>query len=566
MSNIFKFIMMSCALFFTSCGKAQEPMVETRVDLRALPTNAELATWIARLRKTYPEEYRRSENKNVLKAKLSQSSLARKLFRTAQETSPDHASYFALLSESIRLATMADKPKSALEAIEHLSRTHAIDKSRKQLDLFQHFSSKSIRISIVGESGGFVLPAVQEASDAQQLNTAMEIVEVGENIADRILDKNLQRKLAEAKELLTSLKRQEAAANTATRTLKVTPNDPTANLNVAKFLGLRRGEWESAEIFAARVDDKEIRSLFVRELTAAKDTESILQLANDWWKFGETESGAVKLQAKELAATRYAAIVSELKGFERKQVETRLESVVRHHVVAVRIPIVNTPKTSDLPENLHKGLIAYYPFDGNAKDVSRHKNDGTVHGAKLARDRHGSSNCAYQFDGMDDYISAPHQEYLNFTLQTYTVSLWAKVLNTGPAIHFIGKDDLPSRIKWILIYTRHVAGTDFSFHTMNSKEGPHFSARHTLKLPQPQWHQYLVTRGATETSVYIDGALVSRSAGRSASQVNNRAPLTIGQAEKGGWLKGLIDDVRIYDRELIPGEITALYEFERQKK
>ncbi|MDP6927346.1 MAG: hypothetical protein QGG84_09690, partial [Rhodospirillales bacterium] len=52
------------------------------------------------------------------------------------------------------------------------------------------------------------------------------------------------------------------------------------------------------------------------------------------------------------------------------------------------------PKTA-----LEAGLIAYYPFNGNANDESGNGNDGTVNGATLAADRNGETGKAYSFDG-----------------------------------------------------------------------------------------------------------------------------------------------------------------------
>ena len=53
---------------------------------------------------------------------------------------------------------------------------------------------------------------------------------------------------------------------------------------------------------------------------------------------------------------------------------------------------------------LQQGLVAWYPFDGNASDMSGNGNHGTVNGATLGTDRHGVAGKAYSFDGVDDYI------------------------------------------------------------------------------------------------------------------------------------------------------------------
>ena len=45
------------------------------------------------------------------------------------------------------------------------------------------------------------------------------------------------------------------------------------------------------------------------------------------------------------------------------------------------------------------GLIAWYPFNGNANDESGNGNNGTVNGATLTIDRNGNSDNAYSFNG-----------------------------------------------------------------------------------------------------------------------------------------------------------------------
>src|ERR1700733_13474149 len=48
---------------------------------------------------------------------------------------------------------------------------------------------------------------------------------------------------------------------------------------------------------------------------------------------------------------------------------------------------------------LTNGLVAYYPFNGNAIDASGNGNNGTNYGATLITDRFGKTNAAYSFNG-----------------------------------------------------------------------------------------------------------------------------------------------------------------------
>ena len=68
---------------------------------------------------------------------------------------------------------------------------------------------------------------------------------------------------------------------------------------------------------------------------------------------------------------------------------------------------------------LNEGLVAWYTFDGNASDMSGNGNNGTVNGATLGTDRHGLTNRAYSFDGVDDWIDTPidsNQEKVSFSV------------------------------------------------------------------------------------------------------------------------------------------------------
>lgn len=67
------------------------------------------------------------------------------------------------------------------------------------------------------------------------------------------------------------------------------------------------------------------------------------------------------------------------------------------------------------------GLVAYYPFNGNANDVSGNGNHGTVNGATLTTDRNNNADNAYVFDNSN--IEIPHQFYSN-GWNDYTINLW----------------------------------------------------------------------------------------------------------------------------------------------
>ncbi len=216
--------------------------------------------------------------------------------------------------------------------------------------------------------------------------------------------------------------------------------------------------------------------------------------------------------------------------------------------------------TTTPPASLNKGLVAYYPFTGNANDESGNGNDGNVRGAILSADRHGQSDRAYAFDGRDDFISASHQAVLNFPDGDCSLAVWAALADPDqPNMYFLGKDQASAGPKkWFLMYDQD-AGV--RLHVSPSSNQWHF--KHPWKPRPAAWHHYLVTKMGSTYTLFLDGAPAATDQG--ASQLpSNTAPLTIGQAENGGWVKGQIDDVRIYNRALSPTEVKTLYDFESQ--
>ncbi|MCK7521723.1 MAG: LamG domain-containing protein [Ignavibacteriales bacterium] len=73
----------------------------------------------------------------------------------------------------------------------------------------------------------------------------------------------------------------------------------------------------------------------------------------------------------------------------------------------------------------HSGMVLFLPFNGNAYDESGNNNNGTVNGASLTQDRFGINGRAYQFDGIDDFVSIADNP--NLFSDELTISWWYKM-------------------------------------------------------------------------------------------------------------------------------------------
>src|SRR5258708_38539110 len=75
---------------------------------------------------------------------------------------------------------------------------------------------------------------------------------------------------------------------------------------------------------------------------------------------------------------------------------------------------------------LTNGLIAYYPFDGNANDGTGRGHDGLVMGAISTTNRFGQANSAYAFDGTSSLIVVTNSDDLQ-PLGDFSASVWTQV-------------------------------------------------------------------------------------------------------------------------------------------
>ncbi len=90
--------------------------------------------------------------------------------------------------------------------------------------------------------------------------------------------------------------------------------------------------------------------------------------------------------------------------------------------------------------NLTNGLIMYYPFTGNATDVSGNTNVATVNGPVLTTDRFGAANSAYYFDGVDDYIQLTGGVGMKPTFPM-SISAWVNIRSNVSGVNNVFNND-----------------------------------------------------------------------------------------------------------------------------
>jgi prepilin-type N-terminal cleavage/methylation domain-containing protein len=206
------------------------------------------------------------------------------------------------------------------------------------------------------------------------------------------------------------------------------------------------------------------------------------------------------------------------------------------------------------------GLISYWSFDGDADDDFG-TNDGTASGATLTTGVGGVPNTAYSFDGADDYIDVVNNVSLNPSAEI-SISVWINSLNISQGVQTIVCK--PASSGWSNPYARYclrVAANKIQFWTQD------FFSRYfqsAITLSSNTWYHIAATYDGSTQKIYINGSLdYGASLPASGSITSSIYNLAIGShatgASYGEIFYGSIDEVRIYNRALLPEEISALY-------
>jgi hypothetical protein len=226
---------------------------------------------------------------------------------------------------------------------------------------------------------------------------------------------------------------------------------------------------------------------------------------------------------------------------------------------------------------LHSGLVAYYPFDGNANDASGNANHGMVNGATLSTDRFGNTNGAYAFNGFSGVSFTNRPPLATNSSFTYTFWMVSTLAGSypvypGQSVWFLDRTSVTDPLVSLGILTDNV-GTNFTgqflflpryddYTSPIGNDNPHFGGGGIVGgslTPQTWQHIAMVRDYGNSFRLFVNGVLVG-------SAPDNGKPLTppivnLGRNPNHGQqgLVGKIDDFRIYDRALTSPDVSKLY-------
>jgi hypothetical protein len=218
--------------------------------------------------------------------------------------------------------------------------------------------------------------------------------------------------------------------------------------------------------------------------------------------------------------------------------------------------VMNTYNAEKPPINIQSGLVAYYPFNGNANDESGNRSPGIMSGnASYTNGANGLANQALLLNGSSSFVDLG--EGLNFN-QSFTVSFLAKTI-TNPGGN-------PS------IISQGIGELNQQMHIMLGPNYMRFAFYENTPLDCSQnfpglneWGHWVCTydAGTSTRRMYLNGKLICSD---TRPPVNSAGNTRIGtntyDHPTNGFFHGAIDQVRIYNRALLANDVSALYQSE----
>ena len=221
---------------------------------------------------------------------------------------------------------------------------------------------------------------------------------------------------------------------------------------------------------------------------------------------------------------------------------------------------VQTFVVPDADDNLSIGLVAHYPFNGNANDESGNGHHGTQVNTVLTTDRNGAPNSAFHFNGVNAYVTASGVPIPTNNAFSWGIWIKSEVPNASKAIieraQAIGNNLMTPSLWW-----RVEQSVGFGSHRGSTGNGVDMPPN---SVPVNQWfHVVCTSRADGHRAMYMNGVLAAEYESPGYGQ---ELELFIfgGDRLQQPWtfFQGSLDDIRIYDRELSAAEAAQLHQFQ----
>jgi len=307
-------ISLSLFLVFSSVNANAQLLASER---QPIPSQENQLTVQEEIKDFYKTEFREARSVNDKKQ------LAQQLMTDAMAVDEDSAARYALLRMAQDLSNETKDLELGLEIADSIASSFTISQCRARAEAIVLLAKakgkieKGQRLALAHES----LKQVDSLLDERNFDLAQQMVNIAADSArkarefvlfrhTRAFSKDLDSMVAEQKEIEMAEGDDEKVKKTER----------------GKFEAYVVDDWYKGLALLSEGSDVDLKSLAEQTLLALEDTGFPVQLADQWWKIGETYSGRRERVVKRFAADMYRDALASLDGIQEKRTKSRIAS------------------------------------------------------------------------------------------------------------------------------------------------------------------------------------------------------------------------------------------------
>jgi hypothetical protein len=196
--------------------------------------------------------------------------------------------------------------------------------------------------------------------------------------------------------------------------------------------------------------------------------------------------------------------------------------------------------------------VAFFPFSEGTGTVTVDQSGSRTATLNGPTWNTGKVGKGLNFDGINDWVTVPDDNGLDFTT-SFTIAAWVQPSSVGTWRTAMLKERSGG-----LAYGLYASDDRSRPAVYINLGGADLNATGTSALPLNTWSHLAATFDGSTVRLYVNGKQAAQLTARG-SVVTSQSPLRIGgNAVWGEYMKGGIDEVRLYKTALSAAEITAL--------